>query len=393
MSELLYLCANFYDMHDKIYLSLAHLSGAELAYVQAAFDENWVTTAGRNLDDFENALNRFLGNKSHALALYSGTAALHLALILLNVDAGDEVICQTFTYAASANPVLYQRATPVFVDSEPDTWNMSPDFLGTAIADRIKITGKKPKAIIPVHLYGMPARMDEIRTIADHYGIPIIEDAAESLGSTYKSKHCGTLGDMAAISFNGNKIITTSGGGVLVSANEQLMKDARYLATQARDAAPHYQHSQIGYNYRMSNILAGIGCAQMTVLPQRIEQRRAINQLYRTELANISAIRFQTEPSADYYSNYWLTAIEIDPQQSGGITRETLRLALEAENIESRPVWKPMHLQPVFQQMPYYGDRTSEKIFEAGLCLPSSSILKKEDILYITNVIKQVFNI
>lgn len=376
-------------MQNRIHLSIAHLSGKEMQYIQEAFDTNWITTVGHNLDAFEKDLETYLGNQCCALALNSGTAAIHLGLVLLGIEPEDEVICQSFTYTASINPIYYLGAKPVFVDSEPDTWNMSPEFLEKAIEDRIKKTGKKPKVIIAVHLYGMPVKMDEIRKIAEKYEIPILEDAAESLGSMYKSIYCGTFGDIAVISFNGNKIITTSGGGVLLSKNEDYVQQARFLSTQARDAAPHYQHSQVGYNYRMSNILAGIGRGQMEVLPQRIKQRRKINQFYREHLSDIESITFQTEPSPNFYSNYWLTAIVVDPVKTGGITREDLRLALEAANIESRPLWKPMHLQPVFKDHPYYGNGISECLFGNGLCLPSGSILTEAELIRVVENIQK----
>lgn len=390
-----------HTMQDRIHLSIAHLSGKETKYIQEAFDTNWVTTAGFNLDAFEKDLEVFLNlchpcetgkqrpatASSRVLALNSGTAAIHLGLALLGVEAGDEVICQSFTYTASTNPIYYLGAKPVFVDSEPDTWNMSPLFLEKAIKDRIKKTGKKPKVIIAVHLYGMPVRMDRILQIAENYGIPVLEDAAEALGSMYKGMHCGTFGELAALSFNGNKIITTSGGGALLSKNGGYIRRARFLATQARDLAPHYQHSHVGYNYRMSNVLAGIGRGQMEVLPQRVEQRRKNNRFYREHLSGMAGITFQTEPSPDFFSNYWLTAIIIDPAKTGGITREDLRLALEAANIESRPLWKPMHLQPVFAGCPYYGDGTGERLFENGLCLPSGSVLTEKELLRIVEKI------
>ena len=389
---------------SRIFLSLAHMGGHEQQFIQQAFDTNWVVPLGPNVDAFEKDLEAFLNKQEvaplprplstwrggrgevHVAALTAGTAALHLGLVLLGVEAGDEVICQSFTFSASANPIRYQGATPVFVDSEPDTWNLSPEFLEEAIRDRIK-KGKKPKAIIPVYLYGMPAKMDEILDVANRYEIPILEDAAEALGSEYKGIRCGTMGELAGLSFNGNKIITTSGGGALVSKNEEYIKKARFLATQARDAAPHYQHSQIGYNYRMSNIVAGIGRGQMEVLPQRIEQRRKNNQYYRKHLSNIAGISFQTEPSADFFSNYWLTSIIIDPEKTGGVTREDLRLALEQANIESRPLWKPMHLQPVFSSCPYYGGEISETLFNNGLCLPSGSSLTENDLERVVEII------
>jgi dTDP-4-amino-4,6-dideoxygalactose transaminase len=365
------------------------MGGHEQSFIQQAFDTNWVAPLGPNVDAFENDLKSFLGNQTHVAALVSGTSALHLGLILLDVQPGDEVICQSFTFSASTNPICYQKATPVFIDSEKDTWNMSPEHLERAVKDRMA-KGKKPKAIIPVHLYGMPAKIEEILTIARQYEIPVLEDSAEALGSSYKGIHCGTFGDIAALSFNGNKIITTSGGGALVSKSEESVKKARFLATQARDAAPHYQHSEIGYNYRMSNIVAGIGRGQMQVLSDRVEQRRRNNQFYRDRLAGIEGISFQTEPSSDFYSNYWLTTIIVDPEKTGGITREDLRMALEEANIESRPLWKPMHLQPVFGDYPYYGEGISDALFDKGLCLPSGSILVEEELVCVIKTIKKL---
>lgn len=373
--------------NNRIWLSLAHMGGREQEFIKEAFDSNWVVPLGPNVDGFEKDLSTFLGGNVHAAALSAGTAALHLGLILLGVKAGDEVICQSFTFSASANPIVYQGATPIYIDSEKDTWNMSPEYLEKAIKDRIS-KGKKPKAIIPVHLYGMPSKMDEILSIANKYEIPVLEDAAEALGSEYKSRRCGTLGELSALSFNGNKIITTSGGGALVSQDEEMIKKSKFLATQARDAAPHYQHTHIGYNYRMSNIVAGIGRGQMLVLKDRIKQRRANNEFYRKQLAGIEGLSFQTEPNKDFYSNYWLTSIIIDPKKARGKTRENIRLALDAANIESRPLWKPMHLQPVFKDCPFYGDGTSEKLFDDGLCLPSGSILTKEELQKVVDVIK-----
>jgi len=375
-------------MNEKrIYLSLAHIGLREQDFVSEAFETNWVTPLGPNVDGFERDIEQFLGNGVHAAALSAGTAAIHLGLILLGVKAGDEVICQSFTFSASANPAVYLGATPVFVDSEKDTWNMSPEHLERAVKDRISKTGKCPKAIIPVHLYGMPAKIDEILAIAKKYEIPVLEDAAEALGSRFTDRNCGTFGEIAALSFNGNKIITTSGGGALVAKNEEYAVRARFLATQARDAAPHYQHSQIGYNYRLSNVCAGIGRGQMLVLSDRVERRRSNNQFYRKHLSDLKGIAFQTEPAADVYSNYWLTAITVDPAKTGGISREDLRLSLEAENIESRPLWKPLHLQPVFADCPFYGDGTSEHLFEQGLCLPSGSILEKDELERVVNTI------
>ena len=375
-------------MNTKIWLSSPHMGTNEFKNVKEAFDTNWIAPLGPHVDGFERDLAEFLGEGVHVAALSSGTAALHLALIMLGVKAGDEVICQSMTFSASANPIAYQGAIPVFVDSEDRTWNMSPDLLELAIQDRMR-KGKKPKAIIVVHLYGMPAEMDRIMAIADRFEIPVVEDAAEALGSTYKGRKLGTFGAMSLLSFNGNKIITTSGGGALVSNNEAYIKQARFLATQARDAAPHYQHSQIGYNYRMSNVCAAIGRGQMDVLADRIMQRRANYAFYQAELSAIPAIQFAVEPDEDYYSNRWLSTVLIDDQQ--GISRETIRLALEQENIESRPLWKPMHLQPIFEGAPYYGDGTSERLFANGLCLPSGSNMTDEERERVVQCIKGCF--
>lgn len=361
---------------EKIWLSKPHMGGSEKKYVDEAFETNWVAPLGPNVNAFEKELSQYLGVR-HCAALVSGTAAIHLALINLGVKQGDEVICQSFTFSATANPIVYQGATPIFIDSEPETWNMDPELLEKAIKERIR-KGKKPKAIIVVHLYGMPAKMDEIMSIAEKYEIPIIEDAAEALGSKYKDKSCGTLGCMGILSFNGNKIITTSGGGALISNNNDFIQKARFLATQARDNAPHYQHSHIGYNYRMSNIVAGVGRGQLEVLDLRIKQRRENNLFYRDILKNIEGISFHTE-RFDSYSNYWLTSILVDPQKTKGITREDIRISLEKENIETRPLWKPMHLQPVFAEAPSYTSGFSEKAFEMGLCLPSGSNLTQEE--------------
>ncbi len=372
----------------KIWLSSPHMSGKEFEYVKEAFDTNWIAPLGPHVDGFEKDLCDFT-KSTNAAALSSGTAAIHLALILLDVKAGDEVICQSFTFSASANPIVYQGATPIFVDSETDTWNMCPIHLRKAIEDRIA-KGKKPKAIIPVHLYGMPAKMDEIIAIANEFDIPIIEDAAEGLGAHIDGKACGTFGKLGVLSFNGNKIITTSGGGALLSNNEDYIKKARFLATQARDAAPHYQHSHIGYNYRMSNVCAAIGRGQMTVLQDRVNQRRLNFELYSNHLANISGISFLNEP-VGYYSNRWLSTILVDPSKTNGVTREDIRLALEKENIESRPLWKPMHMQPIFENYPFYGDGTAERLFEQGLCLPSGSNLDENELLEVVKIIKNLF--
>lgn len=371
-------------MKPKIWLSSPHMGDKELYYVRDAFSSNWIAPLGPNVDGFEQDIQKFLGEDVHVAALSSGTAALHLALVILGVQAGDEVICQSMTFAASANPIVYQGATPVFVDSEEQTWNMSPEFLEVAIKER-QALGKKPKAIIVVHLYGMPAQMDKIMHIARNYEIPVIEDAAEALGSEFKGQSLGTFGDIGIFSFNGNKIITTSGGGALVSANEDYIKKARFLSTQALDPAPHYQHSQIGYNYRMSNICAGIGRGQMEVLQQRIWQRRSNYQFYKNAFAGLRYITFLDEPNSEYYSNRWLTAITID---GAPVTREDVRMSLVANNIDCRPLWKPLHLQPVFEHTPYYGSNCSERLFEKGLCLPSGSNLTEDEL---NRVVAQIY--
>ena len=377
-------------MNEKIWLSSPHMGGSERKFVTEAFDTNWVAPLGPNVDNFEKDIASFIDGGSLVSALSSGTAAIHLALIILGVEAGDEVICQSMTFSASANPIRYLGAIPIFIDSEHDTWNMDPQLLEEAIKDRIA-KGKKPKAIIPVHLYGMPAKMQEVMAIADKYEIPVVEDAAEALGSDINGKKCGTFGEIGILSFNGNKIITTSGGGALVSGNEDYIKKATFLSTQARDAAPHYQHSQIGYNYRMSNICAGIGRGQMEVLLQRVEQRRSNFSFYKEGLKNIEGISMLQEPD-DFKSNRWLTTILGNPKKTGGITREDIRLYLEKDNIESRPLWKPMHMQPVFEKYPYYGGGVSEELFDMGLCLPSGSNLTQMELERVLQKIKDVFN-
>ena len=376
--------------NHKIWLSSPHMGGAEEKYVKEAFDTNWVAPLGPNVNQFEVAISEKLSLNTpyFSAALTSGTAALHLALLILNVKDGDVVLVQSFTFCGSTNPVSYQGAEIVFIDSELDTWNMCPESLAKAMVD---FQGKNVKAIMPVHLYGMPAKMDQIRAIADQYNVPIIEDAAEAFGSSLNGQACGTFGLMAALSFNGNKIITTSGGGALVSKHKEYIDRARFLATQARDEAPHYQHSQIGYNYRMSNIVAGIGRGQIEVLSERVNQRRANNQRYRDFFKEIPGVTFQTEPDNYYFSNYWLTAILIDPRLTGGINREDARLALEAENIESRPLWKPMHLQPIYKGTKFYGMGVCEKLFEHGLCLPSGSNLIEEEFSRIFTVLTKIF--
>lgn len=376
-------------MKNKIWLSLAHMGGKEQDFIKEAFDSNWVVPLGANVDAFEIAIENYISENKRVVALNSGTAAIHLGLLQLGVGKGDEVICQSFTFTASANPIVYLGATPVFIDSETDTWNMDPELLEKAILDRINKTGKKPKAIIPVHLYGMPAKMNEIMEVASRYEIPVFEDAAEALGSEYNGKKCGIFGDFACFSFNGNKIITTSGGGVLICTSEKQANKTMFYATQAREKASHYQHLEIGYNYRLSNICAGIGRGQMFELQNHIDNRRANNNFYRNKLSGIKGISFQTEPDERFQSNYWLTAILIDPKQTGGKTREDLCKALEAENIESRPLWKPMHLQPVFSNCPYYGNGVSKKLFSNGLCIPSSSVLTNEDLERVVNTIKE----
>lgn len=373
-------------MNDKIWLSSPHMGDNEQKLVQEAFDTNWIAPLGPHVDGFENDLVKFTGSK-HAAALSAGTAALHLALIMLDIKTGDEVICQSMTFSASANPIAYQGAVPVFVDSERDTWNIDPELLREAIRDRFS-KGKKPKAIIPVHLYGMPAKMKEILAIAKEFEIPVIEDAAEALGSTLGGQAMGTFGDLGVLSFNGNKIITTSGGGALISDKEECIKKARFLATQARDAAPHYEHSQIGYNYRMSNVCAAIGRGQMEVLEERILQRRKNFEYYKERLAGIKGLYFLNEPDG-MFSNRWLSTVLIEPKEAG-LSREDIRLHLEKDNIESRPLWKPMHLQPVFKDAPYYGTGVSDELFEKGLCLPSGSNLSQEDLDRVINKIKEL---
>ena len=373
--------------NSKIWLSSPHMGGTEQNYVKEAFDTNWVAPLGPNVTGFEQDLENYLDKDVCVAALSSGTAAIHLGLILLDVKAGDEVICQSMTFSASANPIVYQGATPVFIDSEADTWNLCPNALEDAIKDRI-LKGKKPKAIIAVHLYGMPYKVDEIRAIADRYEIPILEDSAEALGSSYKGQKCGTFGDISVLSFNGNKIITTSGGGALVARTEALKERAVFLATQARDNAPHYQHSAIGYNYRMSNICAGIGRGQMEVLDDHVAKRRAMHDFYAELFLNNEAITVFSEPNKDFLSNHWLSAITIDSNENGK-SREDLRLLLDSKNIESRPLWKPMHLQPIFKEAPYYGSTYSEKLFEDGLCLPSGSNLSEIEKERIKNALNE----
>jgi dTDP-4-amino-4,6-dideoxygalactose transaminase len=395
----------------RIYLSSPHMGGEELDFIHDAFEKNWIAPLGANVNGFEQDLQTYTG-RHHAAAITSGTAGIHLALILCGVKPGDEVICQSFTFAASANPILYQGATPVFVDSEPETWNMDPELLEAAIVDRLTIgegdESAKPKAIVVVHLYGMPAKMDQILAIGEKYDIPVIEDSAEALGSSIGDRKCGTFGRLSVLSFNGNKIITTSGGGALLGDDEELISKARFLATQARDDAPHYQHSQLGYNYRMSNIVAGIGRGQMKVLDEHVALRREIHQFYfenlgQSWLSGISrhelegqesptGLYFLKEPEG-YYSNRWLSTVIVNPEETGGVTREDIRLALEEENIECRPLWKPMHLQPLYEGCPYYGNGVCEMLFDYGLCLPSGSNMTKGDLERVLYFIKYALGI
>lgn len=376
-------------MKPRILLSYVHMGGTERDWVKKAFESEWIVPLGPNVDEFEHRLEKYLG-APNVVALSAGTAAIHLALVALGVGAGDEVICQSFTFAASANPIKYQGADPVFVDSEPDTWNMSPDALEEAIIDRKKQTGHYPKAIIPVYLYGMPAKMDEIRAIADKYGIPIVEDSAEALGSEYKGKKCGTLGNYGCLSFNGNKIITTSGGGALVCHSKEEADRVKFYATQAREQRPYYYHETIGYNYRLSNVSAGIGCGQMDVLQEHVELRRAIHKFYTKELAEIDGLSVQQNPSADFNSNFWLSTVIIDPKT--GKDPESLRQFMLDAGVETRRLWRPMHMQPVFADAPYYGGTTCETLFDRGLCLPSGSGLKEEELRYVADKIKEFFN-
>lgn len=375
---------------SKIWLSSPHMGGNEQQFVQEAFDTNWVAPTGPNLVGFEVALTNYLAEESHVGVLSSGTAAIHLGLILLGVKEGDEVLVQTHTHNASVNPIVYQGANPVFIDSELDTWNICPVALEAAIIDRIA-KGKKPKAIIAVHLYGMPYQVDAIKAISEKYSIPVLEDSAEALGSAYKGQKCGTFGDIGILSFNGNKIITTSGGGAIVTKNKEQKERAIFFATQARDKAPHFQHSEIGYNYRMSNICAGIGRGQMQVLEQHVALRRKRHDFYNQLFENIPGVTVFNAPNEAYESNYWLSTITINPELTNGKTKEDFRLFLEQENIESRPLWKPMHLQPIFKNALYYGDKIAETLFDKGLCLPSGSNLTLEEMERIAAGVKVFF--
>lgn len=374
-------------MNKRIWLSLAHMGGREQDFIKEAFDTNWVVPLGPNVDAFEQSLAEYLHEDRYVVALSAGTAALHLGLILLDVKPGDEVICQSFTFAASANPISYLEAKPVFVDSEKDTWNMDPVLLEEAIKDRLRKTGKLPKAIIPVHLYGMPAKMDEIMDIAGRYGIPVLEDAAEALGSELNGRKCGTFGELAALSFNGNKMITTSGGGALICRTEEEARQTKFYATQARDAAPHYQHTHIGYNYRMSNICAGIGRGQMTVLDEHIAHHRHVHALYENAFESVDGITLKSNPDGRFNANYWLSTILIDPVKTG-TTYDEVRRKLDEQGIETRPLWKPMHLQPVYATNPCYVNGVSERLFNMGLCIPAGPWVTDEDVAYIVEQIK-----
>ncbi len=377
-------------MNIRVWLSSPHMCGKEEIYVKDAFDTNWIAPQGPNVNGLEQSLVNYLfqGHSGNAAALSSGTASLHLALRLLEASQGEVVMVQSFTFCGTTNPVSYQGAELVFIDSEFETWNMCPVALREALE---AYRGKNVKAIMPVHLYGMPANMDALEAVSRDFGVPIVEDAAEALGSSYKGRKCGTFGEMAALSFNGNKIITTSGGGALISKNKEWAERARFLSTQARDDAPHYQHSQIGYNYRMSNVVAGIGRGQMEVLDLRVKQRRANNQRYRDYFNGVPGITFQNEPNSDFFSNYWLTALLIDPEKTGGISREVVRLALEVDGIESRPLWKPMHMQPVYSETKFYGTGVCEELFKKGLCLPSGSNLTEEEWSWIFASLDKIF--
>lgn len=409
-------------MNKRIYLCLAHMSGKEQAFIQEAFDTNWVVPLGPNVNGFERDLEEFVKEEKKVVALSAGTAAVHLALIACGVKPGDEVICQSFTFCASCHPIVYLGATPVLVDSEPETWNMDPVLLEKAILDRIEKTGKKPKAIVPVYLYGMPAKLDEIMAVADKYEIPVIEDAAEGLGSRYNGQVCGTFGRYGVLSFNGNKMITTSGGGALICPDEEAKQRIMFYATQAREGFPYYQHEEIGYNYRMSNICAGIGRGQMTVLEEHVKHHQRLAALYEQLLAEVDGVAFHKRPSEKYDSNYWLNTITLDPQLkvkgeeeaytqvvtgavggAAGVTHaaasahtdcepnrnvEAMRIALDKAGIESRPLWKPMHKQPVYRHVPAYTNGVSENLFKVGLCLPSGPCVSEEDVAYIVSEIK-----
>lgn len=374
--------------NKKIWLSSPHMGGGEMKYIQQAFDENWIAPLGPNVNGFEQDLESFLDEEVYVAVLSSGTAAIHLSLVLLDVKPGDFVICQSLTFSASANPIVYMGATPIFVDSEQKTWNLCPKAVEEAIQYGIA-QGKKPKAIIAVSLYGMPYQVDEINALSKQYDIPVIEDSAEALGSTYKNRKCGTFGDLSVLSFNGNKIITTSGGGALILKDPAFKKKAVFLSTQAKDDAPHYEHTTIGYNYRMSNICAGIGRGQMEVLDQRVAQRRANHKFYKELFKSKELLSIHVEPSDDYFSNHWLSVAQFNPEI--GISSEDLIQAFADQNIETRPIWKPMHLQPVFRNAAYFGSTLSENLFKYGICLPSGSNLENDDRERIAEVLEKIF--
>lgn len=410
-------------MDKRIYLCLAHMSGKEMGFIQEAFDTNWVVPLGPNVNAFEQDLERFVGEGKQVVALSAGTAAVHLALLACGVGQGDEVMVQSFTFCASSHPVTYLGATPVFVDSEEDTWNMDPQLLEEAIKDRLSKTGRKPKAIVPVYLYGMPAKIDEIMAIGEKYDIPVIEDAAEGFGSKFDGQVCGTFGQYGVLSFNGNKMITTSGGGALICADEESKKEIMFYATQARESYPYYQHEQIGYNYRMSNICAGIGRGQMTVLDEHIEHHKHVCNIYRELLADVDGVTLHENPSARYDSNFWLNTVLLDENVhvigeehaygevvkgavggAAGVTHEAenvhtscepnrnveaMRICLDKAGIESRPLWKPMHLQPVYAQNPAYVNGVSESLFKKGLCLPSGPYVTDDHVKYIVDEMKK----
>ncbi len=379
-------------MNKRINLSLAKMGENELKYIKSAFDTHWVAPLGPNVNAFEADLESFLAASKPVAALSSGTAAIHLALLQLGVGPDDEVLCQSLTFSATANPVKYLGATPVFIDSESSTWNMDPELMEHALQDRFIKRGKYPKAIIPVHLYGMPSSMDRIIKIAEKYSIPVLEDAAEALGSSFNNLKCGNFGEFACLSFNGNKIITTSGGGALVCSSVETKNKTIFYSTQARENASYYQHEEVGYNYRMSNICAGIGRGQMELLPGFVERRREIHEMYVLKLSNLPGVSFQNEPDIRYFSNYWLTVMQIDSSKLKGKSVSDLISYLDEFNIESRHVWKPMHLQPVFLDCPYYGGNVSESLFENGICLPSGCSLTDEDVFFVIDRIITFFN-
>lgn len=372
-------------MEKWIKLSLPHQSGTEKKWVDEAFRDDWIVPLGPNVDEFERRLAKFEGEGKCVVALSAGTAAIHLGLVMLGVKTGDEVICQSMTFSASCNPILYQGASPVFVDSEPYTWNMSADALKEAIDNRIRATGKKPKAIVVVDLYGMPAQMDAIMAVAENYDIPVLEDAAEAMGSEYNGRKCGTFGRFGVLSFNGNKIITTSGGGALICPDEESAKMVKFLATQAREDRPYYYHKVVGYNYRLSNVSAGIGCGQMDTIFERVARRRSIHDMYAEGFKGMDVLSVHSNPSSSFNSNFWLTTILLD--ENAKLTPDELRMKLLERKIETRLLWRPMHMQPLYADCPYYGGNTSERLFDRGLCLPSGSSLTDEEIDYVISSI------